>query len=100
MNNKYEIIAWGEKYEVALEVTSYAKPKRVALRLWCDDGPFATLSVNLPDEKLTNDKCFFVDTNNCPRAEEFLEKNGIAKPTGDFGYSGFCEYPEYELLAF
>lgn len=96
--NKYEIKVWGEEYKVSLEIGSYAKPKRIALQLWCDDGPFATVSVNLPDQELANEKCFFVDTNNCPWAEDFLEKNGIAKPTGNLGFSGYCVYPEYELL--
>lgn len=97
-NKKYEVESWGTKYEVTTEVTTYLKPKRVALQLWCDDGPFATVSVNLPNEKLTNERCFFVDTNNCPWAKDFLEKNEIAKPTGNLGFSGFCVYPEYELL--
>ena len=62
------------------------------------DGPFATISVNLTDEQLTDKDCFFVDTNNCPWAESFLEDNGIAKPTGNIGFSGFCIYPEFELV--
>lgn len=98
MTQKYEVESFGTKYDVTLKVGTYEKPKRVALQLLCNEGPFATVSVNLPDEDLTNERCFFVDTNNCPWAEDFLEKNGIAKPTGNLGFSGFCVYPEYELL--
>lgn len=98
MTQKYEIESFGTKYEVTLKVATYEKPKRLALLLLCNEGPFTTVSVNLPDEELTNEKCFFVDTNNCSWAEDFLEKNEIAKPTGVLGSSGFCVYPEYELL--
>jgi hypothetical protein len=65
--------------------------------------------VNLPDvpEELlkmwfgsqTPDKNMlaFLDTNNCPWVEEFLEENHIAKRTGIFAPSGFCTYPLYEF---
>lgn len=72
---------------------------RVALQLFSkSEGPFATISVNLVDNKLTDDKCFFVDTNNCPWAPAFLERYEIAEPTGKFGVSGYCVYPEYKLI--
>ena len=34
----------------------------------------------------------YIDTNNCPFAEQFLEQ-GIAQPTGLTKSSGFCQYP-------
>lgn len=74
------------KGRIALQLDSYS------------EGPFATLSVNLVDEDLTNDKCFFVDVNNCPWAIEFLKKNKIAEPTGKMGFSGYCAYPEFRLI--
>ena len=79
---------------------SYEHTKgRVALQLFSQsEGPFATISVNLVDEELTDGKCFFVDTNNCSWAEDFLTKNKIAEPTGKFGASGYCVYPEYRLI--
>ena len=78
---------------------TYMMGNRLALSLIsASDGPFGTLSVNLVEETLTNDRCFFVDTNNCPFAESFLIENKIAIPTGNFGFSGFCVYPEFELI--
>ena len=72
---------------------------RFALQLLSQsEGPFATISVNLVDNDLTDNKCFFVDTNNCSWAPAFLEKYGIAEPTGKFGASGYCIYPEYRLI--
>lgn len=87
-----------ETVDVKLVIDEYRTPKgRVALQLWCDDGPYATLSVNLPDERCGEDE-FFVDVNNCPWATQFLEENGIAEDTYIFGFSGFCCYPKYKLL--
>ena len=34
----------------------------------------------------------YIDTNNCPFAEQLLEQ-GIAEPTGLTKSSGFCQYP-------
>lgn len=85
--------------KVYLEKTTYANNKRLAVQAYVveDDGwvePYATISVNLPNEKLTDDKCTFVDGNNVPFIEEWLEKNGIAEPTGRVAFSGFCIYSE------
>lgn len=89
---------FGQTIDVELEIAEYCSPKgRVALQLWCEDGPYATLSVNLPDERCGEDE-FFVDVNNCPWATHFLEENGIAEDAYDFGFSGFCCYPKYKLI--
>lgn len=87
----------GETETVYIEITEYRNPKgRVALQMYDNEGPYATLSVNLPKEKC-DDGEFFVDVNNCPWAPEFLEKKKIAKPTFDMAFSGFCCYPKYKL---
>lgn len=89
---------FGEEVEVELAILEYQKPKgRIALQLYDDDGPYATLSVNLPDERCGENE-FFVDANNCPWAEDFLVRNGIAEPTNNYGFSGWCMYPQYRLV--
>ena len=35
----------------------------------------------------------FVDTNNIPGIDTWLEEQGIARNTGILGRSGFCTYP-------
>ena len=58
--------------------------------------PYATLTVNLPEQG--GGKNFaFVDTNNFPEAPKLISENKLGKPTGNFGYSGYCTYPEYEF---
>ena len=102
MEKKYYELKIGKKNynDLYLAKDTYMLGDRLALSLISvSGGPFGTLSVNLIDEALTNDRCFFVDTNNCPFAESFLIGNKIATPTGNFGFSGFCVYPEFELIA-
>lgn len=36
-------------------------------------------------------------TNNYVGIERWLKENAIAKPTGHYGRSGYCIYPEYEF---
>lgn len=41
------------------------------------------------------DYCAYVDINNMPELEKFIEENEIGEFTGLTGRSGFCEYPLY-----
>lgn len=79
--------------DVTIETTTYSNNGNFAIQLWCEDGPFATLTVNL--DKKCKSNCAFVDTNNCPWAEEFIAQYGLGFPTGKMEASGWCIYPEY-----
>jgi len=65
-----------------------------------DGEPFAMITVNI-DYPLSGDKetTAFIDTNNLNAflIERFLQENQIATPTGEYGQSGFCTYPEYRF---
>lgn len=52
---------------------------------------YAFLTVSF-GEHISIKNSAYVDTNNCPFAEQLLEQ-GIAEPTGLCKTSGFCEYP-------
>ena len=80
---------------VNIELTTYANNKTLAIQLWCEDGPFAILTVNLDGSHQA--ECQYVDVNNCPWAEQFIYKYKLGAPTGNFGYSGFCAYPEFRF---
>lgn len=58
--------------------------------------PWSDLTVNIPGT-MTPDGMAFIDTNNNPWAEAFLVENGLAKPTGVTGRSGYCSYPLYSF---
>ena len=81
--------------DVTIETANYANNGNLAIQLWCEDGPYATLTVNLNHKCKSN--CAFVDTNNCPWAEEFIYRYALGVPTGDMQASGWCIYPEYEF---
>ena len=81
-------------YKVTMEKSSYHNNGNLAIRLYCSEGPFATLTVNL--EKLPKGYAY-VDTNNCPWAESFISENNLGRFTGEYGFSGFCSYPLYNF---
>lgn len=90
------------EYEVEMERSTYFNNKSLAIQLTCIDEeygfkePFAMLTVNL-DDGMANDEYAYVDTNNCPWAEEFIEENNLGSPTGIMGFSGYCAYPLYRF---
>lgn len=87
---------YGGTETITLEVTQYAKkPHNLAIQAWCEEGPYATLTVNL-GKMLESDKAY-LDTNNCPWVESFIRRHRLGKPTGDYAYSGFCAYPLYQF---
>lgn len=84
-------------YEVTAIATSYYDNKSLAIILYETEGPFATLTVNLDESDDCAKDCAFVDTNNCPWAGTFIRENELGVPTGRYGHSGFCTYPEYKF---
>lgn len=93
----------GELLDAYIEQSQYVKPTRLYLGLRTREygeeyfEPYCDITVNLPGEMISGENCAFVDTNNAPFITEFLEKNGLAEPTGLFGFSGWCAYPEYRF---
>ena len=84
-------------YDVSIETSKYVYGDNLAIYLITEDGePFATLTTNLAEWTLPNDKAF-VDTNNCPWAEKFISDNKLGRPTGMTGTSGCCTYPLYRF---
>ena len=72
----------------------------IAIELWCDEGPFADLTVCLDLFKKKADKegatrmgLGVVDINNCPWAPEFIKKYELGTNTGLVKQSGFVVYP-------
>lgn len=98
MRNKssFKVETWFGTYDVFCTTEKYQRPNNLAIQLWePEEGPFATLTVNL-GRKLPENQAF-VDTNNCPWAEQFIAQNELGVPVGDFGFSGYCAYPLYEF---
>lgn len=56
---------------------------------------YAVLTVSF-GEFIGMKNCAYIDTNNCPFAEQLLEQ-GIAEPTGLYKTSGYCQYPLWQF---
>ena len=95
----YEVNSYGKTYKVRIEYGLYEYGNTMALSLIAESGePFCNLTVNLADSVAwADDRTAFVDTNNCPWAEEFIRENDLGYPVGYTAQSGFCEYPLYRF---
>lgn len=91
---------------VTVKFTKYTSNNTLAVQLICAKAPwsvFATITVNLQgnpygmETRQDETRFAYVDTNNCPWVEEFLEENHIAEPTGIYAPSGYCTYPLYQF---
>ena len=91
---------YGDTMRVSAVRGAYADGSLAVQMLREGDGywePFASITVNLCDERSRNASFAYVDTNNLPAAPAFLVENGLASFTGLTRPSGFCAYP---LFAF
>ena len=97
MKKYYEIKGRGEA--VRIERVTYANNDTLAIALVTSTGePYCNLTVNLPDSLIWGDeRTAFVDTNNCPWAEEFIKENNLGVPMNYIARSGFCTYPLYRF---
>lgn len=91
------VTRFGTEKNCSLSVGRYADNDHIAIQIWCADGPYATLTVNLPETKKHPKNFAYVDVNNFPQAIELIKRLKIGKLVKQFGYSGFCAYP---LFAF
>ena len=93
----YQVEYDGEMYDVSLFVGEYQNNDRLAIILIDEEGyDFADLTVNLSGERCP-EGCAFLDTNNLPSAEDFVERYGLGEFTGYWGHSGYCSYPLYRF---
>ena len=86
-------------YPVTLLITSYRSGNLVIMLQTEVNGEtedFELITVNFPDELLSPDQAY-LDTNNVPGIEQFIEKHQLGKPNGKKKISGFCTYPLYEF---
>ena len=89
---------WSTTPDCFLSVDSYADNGHVAISVWSEsEGPFAGLTVNLPETKNYPTNYAFVDTNNFPEAPEMIRRLRIGKYTGRMAVSGYCMYPLYQF---
>lgn len=94
----HELVAYGKKEVVWLAKQTYLYPRTLCVQMYdIHDEPYATITVNLCSKYQSFTRAF-IDTNNCPWAEQFLVGYNIAHPVENIrATSGFCSYPLYEF---
>jgi hypothetical protein len=98
MNKELEFfLTYGGTEKVELEISSYHNSRCLYIGLNCVSGEnpesYGDITVNL--EGKVPDYCAYVDLNNMPELEKFIEDNQLGDFTGLTKRSGFCEYPLY-----
>lgn len=94
------LIKYGQVHSMAFELANYAENGNLYVGLLTYEKgypqPWQNLTVNLSVRCAPN--CAYIDTNNNGNEIiEWLEQNGLGKPTGNLMPSGWCIYPEFEF---
>lgn len=99
---RLKLHSWGKEHDITLEISHYQINDNLAIQMWCWDEsevfpePWSMLTVNLTKKCKSN--CAFIDiNNNGSNIMEWLEKNNLGRPTGNYEVSGYCIYPEFEF---
>lgn len=62
----------------SVKFTKYANSKRIAIKLYCEDGsPMATATINIPEQPLEEDEVII---------KTYSENNGVLEALKDAGY--------------
>lgn len=98
MNKELELFfRVGGTRKVELEISTYQNNDSlyIGLNFAGEEYPewYGDVTVNLGGK--VPDYCAYVDINNIPDLERFIEENEMGDFTGLTGRSGFCEYPLY-----
>ena len=83
-------------YECTPSVGEYYNG-HIAVQLFCDEGPFATITVNVDGIESFDKDYSCLDTNNCPWVEKFVKEYNLGTFEGVYLNSGYCMYPVYRL---
>lgn len=88
---------WGSLEKVQLEISNYMNNNGLYIGLNAVGGEYTEsygdITVNIDGK--APDYCGYVDINNMPELEKFIEENDLGEFTGLTKRSGFCEFPLY-----
>jgi len=88
---------WGSTEKVQLEISNYRNNNGLYIGLNAvggeDTESYGDITINLDGK--APDYCAYVDINNMPELEKFIEENDLGEFMGLTKRSGFCEFPLY-----
>ncbi len=82
--------------DIEFSINNYVYGGSCSIALISDGEPYANMTVNLENAHIP-ETWAFLDTNNLPGIDKFVEDYDLGKFTGLVKRSGYCEYPLYEL---
>lgn len=82
---------------VEVKATTYRNNGTLALMLTHKNGDSDVVTVNL-NSPMQSDSMAFLDTNNYPDIEKWIQKHNLGLPMYVNERSGFCTYPLYTLF--
>lgn len=82
---------------VSLKATQYQHGGTLAVVMETEDGESYVITTNLRSP-FQSESMAFLDTNNYPKIESFIQKNNLGIQMGVKEASGFCEYPLYTIF--
>ena len=82
---------------VEVKAETYRNNETLALTLNYEDGDRDVITVNLGNG-YQSESMAFLDSNNFPDIEKWIQKNHLGLPMGVLVQSGFCRYPLYTLF--
>jgi len=99
MKTKLTISSIEKSYDVEIIKDKYANNKALALAVYDDEGPFCTLSVNLPESgALPKNQCYFKNYSENEGFLEQLETQGLVKRLNLSVQTGYVTVPLVEVL--
>ena len=91
-----KLTTYFETYDnLHISLNKYREDKSLCIDLWNnEEGAIARLTVCLSKKGKIAETESYLDTNNCPWAEQFVEEYNLGRITNELGISGFCMYPK------
>lgn len=84
--------------QVRLAKEEYRNNGTLAVAMYTRNGDLSdVITVNLLD-MMQSDSMAYLDINNHPGIDKWLEKHGLALPMNVSARSGFCVYPLYTIF--
>ena len=82
---------------VSLRTDTYQNNGTLAVLIEHEDGETDVITTNL-NSPLQSATMAFLDTNNHPTIEKWIQDHGFGLPMGYTERSGFCDYPLYTIF--
>ena len=82
---------------VTISTDTYRNNGCLAIILTYKDGEQEVVTTNL-NSPLQSATMAFLDTNNHPTIEKWIQDHGFGLPLGYTERSGFCDYPLYTIF--